>query len=297
MSSPWTPDHPVRREHLLAVLAAHRPHQPTAGLTPIGVGWDHAVWRCDDLVFRYPHQACSLDLAARRVGPLAALARRLPTTTPEPVFVAAPVLDHPGQCVAYQHIPGQMPARLGLSRADRVRAAEPLGAVLRCLHGQDLQDSVWEGVPTDARPGELALRAQNGRLRADQLAHTEYATLARQAADRMAAVPAETTELCLVHGDLHGGQLLFDETGALVGVIDWDELRVGDPAADLLLVYGFLPPEARGRFWSAYGEPVGAARARHMALSVGLAILAQAVDAGDVELAREAALGVEFALA
>jgi len=296
MSTPWTPDHPVTRSHLLAVLAAHRPDLPTQGLAPIGVGWDHAVWRCGELLLRYPHQQCSLDLAAGRVGTLKALAERLPVAVPKPVFVAEPVLDHPGRCVAYQHIPGAMPAELALPRADRVRAAALLGETLRCLHSQNAEDSVWDGVVVDARSGELALRTQNGRLRAEQLADTEYGKLAQRAADRMAEVPAEATELCLVHGDLHGGQLLFDQDHALVGIIDWDELRVGDPAADLLLVFGFLPPEARDRFWEAYGEPVGEDRARHMALSVGLAILAQAVHAGDGALAAEAALGVGFAL-
>lgn len=296
MSTPWTPDHPVERRHLAAVLRAHRPGLPTDALTPVGVGWDHAVWRCGDLVLRYPHQACSLDLAARRVGPLTALAQALPVPVPEPLFVADPVLDHPGCCVAYRHLPGQMPASCALSRGDRVRAAPSLGAVLRVLHSQDLQDDVWKGVSTDARPGELSLRAQNGRARAAQLTETPYAELARRAADRMADVPTETTDLCLVHGDLHGGQLLFDDTGTLSGVIDWDELRIGDPAADLLLVYGFLPPEARPVFWAAYGAPTGEARARHMALSVGLAILAQAVHAGDEALVTEAALGVGFAL-
>jgi aminoglycoside phosphotransferase (APT) family kinase protein len=129
MPPSWQPAHPVRRAHLEAVLARHRPHLPTTDLTLLGQGWDHAVWRCADLVLRYPHQAESLDLAARRAAPLAALARILPVAVPTPAFIAEPVLDHPGRCVAYQHLTGDIPAELPLTLADRQRAAAPLGHI------------------------------------------------------------------------------------------------------------------------------------------------------------------------
>jgi hypothetical protein len=27
-----------------------------SGLTAVGQGWDHAVWRCGDVLLRFPHQ-------------------------------------------------------------------------------------------------------------------------------------------------------------------------------------------------------------------------------------------------
>jgi aminoglycoside phosphotransferase (APT) family kinase protein len=42
----------------------------------------------------------------------------------------------------------------------------------------------------------------------------------------------EPTTATLVHGDLGGTNLRF-AAGRLVGVLDWDEAHLGDPAADL----------------------------------------------------------------
>lgn len=45
-------------------------------------------------------------------------------------------------------------------------------------------------------------------------------------------------DVALVHGDLHPGHLLLGPDGRLVGVLDWTEARVTDPAIDLALLFG-----------------------------------------------------------
>ena len=106
-------------------------------------------------------------------------------------------------------------------------------------------------------------------------------------------VPDEPKDerLCLIHGGLHTGQILLGG-----GIIDWDELSVWDPAYDLMLVYSMIPPENRPHFWSSYGDFDEGDRARFIALSYGLAILAQAVDGGQERLSAEAAFGLNNAL-
>ena len=46
--------------------------------------------------------------------------------------------------------------------------------------------------------------------------------------------PAHTA---LSHGDLHPGHLLLDESGAICGILDWTEARVGDPGIDLAMMF------------------------------------------------------------
>jgi aminoglycoside phosphotransferase (APT) family kinase protein len=41
----------------------------------------------------------------------------------------------------------------------------------------------------------------------------------------------------LSHGDMHPGHLLLDENGALTGVLDWTEGRIGDPGIDLAMMH------------------------------------------------------------
>lgn len=44
--------------------------------------------------------------------------------------------------------------------------------------------------------------------------------------------------VAMVHGDLHPGHMLLAEDGEFVGVLDWTEACVSDPAIDLALFYG-----------------------------------------------------------
>jgi GTPase len=52
------------------------------------------------------------------------------------------------------------------------------------------------------------------------------------------------TQLAITHGDLHPGHLLVDETGRLVGVLDWTEAKLTDPTVDFAMMYGCFGEEA-----------------------------------------------------
>jgi hypothetical protein len=157
---------------------------------------------------------------------------------------------------------------------------------------------LW-GARAHADDGSMLLRLANGRSRAEQLRDGPYAQLAHRAAAAMDPPPATCAPSAhrLVHGDLHPGQLLLDRNGRLAGIIDWDEASLGDPAFDLQLAYAFLPPSVHPEFWALYGAVEAAGRARHIALSTSLAILAQAVSDRKPKLATEAAFNLHNILA
>ncbi len=298
MTKPWTPDYNVNRALVEEVVRAQAPDLDVAELTYVGAGWDHEVWRCGDVVLRFPHQDDVRELAARKAQVLAQLAGRLPCGCPAPTHLGEASARYPARFVGYRWLAGNMPARLRLSDEERALAAEPIARSLKALHAMSLDEVKHWGVEPADIEGELALRTENAQLRAEQLSSSKYATLAREAADAMLSIPAEVTDSGrrLVHGDLHAGQLLFDDERRFVGIIDWDEVSIGDPAYDLLLVYAFLPRAARAPFWRCYGSFEGKDRARHLAVSYGLAILAQAVDTHGDELRDEAAYGLANAL-
>lgn len=298
MSMPWKPDYLIDRALVETVLASQTNGLDLTTLTHVDSGWDHEVWRCDDIVFRFPHQAEAHDLAASKSEVLLHLADVLPCSIPTPTHVGVPTGSYPGRFVGYRWVPGQIPARLRLSQDERCLAAEPLALTFRTLHSVPRQFAEEFGVGTASIEGELALRTENGTRRAAQLVPTAFRDLARSAAAAMTTPPAEVlpVDRCLVHGDMHAGQLLFDRRRRFVAIIDWDEISLGDPAYDLMLVYAFLPKVARPRFWSIYGPFSGQERARHVALSCGLAILAQAVQMGQEDLRDEAAFSLENAM-
>lgn len=99
-------------------------------------------------------------------------------------------------------------------------------------------------------------------------------------------VPRTST---LVHGDLYARHLLVDEARRVCGVIDWGDVHLGDPAIDLGIVHGFLPPETHATFRHAYG-PVDDDTwriARFKALHSAVMVLVYGHDTGDDDLLDE----------
>lgn len=75
-------------------------------------------------------------------------------------------------------------------------------------------------------------------------------------------LPEPSGRLCLVHGDYRSGNFLFDGSGEIRGVLDWEMAHVGDPLEDLAwsldplwawpertLAGGLLPRERAIRVW------------------------------------------------
>ena len=107
--------------------------------------------------------------------------------------------------------------------------------------------------------------------------------------DRLPTI-AEPSSDTLVHGDLHGSQILVNEHHEITGVIDWGDVHLGDPASDFAVVHSMLPGDCHEDFLEAYGsvDPVRWSAAQARAVWHTIAVLAQAVDVGDAATIREA---------
>ena len=91
--------------------------------------------------------------------------------------------------------------------------------------------------------------------------------------DHALAQPAWSGPPVWLHGDLHSGNLLA-QNGRLTAVIDFGCLAVGDPAADVMAAWLYLPREVRNAFRAALAvDDATWARARGLALSMGLIAL------------------------
>ena len=99
--------------------------------------------------------------------------------------------------------------------------------------------------PTYARGS--GKRAQQSGLSVDKLLHRVLPLLPeehQEAGRALLGQVAGRTPVTLVHGDL-GPAHLLSQDGALTGVIDWTDARLGDPALDLAWVlYGSPEPFA-----------------------------------------------------
>ncbi|WP_326823738.1 viomycin phosphotransferase [Streptosporangium sp. NBC_01756] len=162
-----------------------------------------------DLGFRTPEPLVESD-AQGTAGPPFLVLSRIPGAPLED-----DVLEHPevAESVAAQY--ATLLAALATAGADEeIRAALP-----------HAPEGEWQEFVADVRAELFTLMSGSGRQRAER----ELAALD--------GLPHLTT--AVVHGDLGGENVLWEITDGrprLSGVVDWDEVALGDPANDLAAV-------------------------------------------------------------
>lgn len=214
-------------------------------------GWDNQLWRLgDDLAVRLPWATESADaLLLKEHAWLPALAPRLPLAVPVPQRLGAPSARFPRPWIVTTWVEGEPADRAPVTSG--AAAADALAAFLSALH-QPAPVDAPVGRDDRGRPlpenregfARLLAEAARHRLIPDQGA-------VRAVWEDAVAAPAWDGPDLWLHADLHPANVLTAD-GALCGVIDFGDLRVGDPAVDLAAGWILLPTDAVDRFLAAY---------------------------------------------
>ncbi|HEY3528311.1 MAG TPA: phosphotransferase [Nocardioides sp.] len=156
------------------------------------------------------------------------LAPLLPLEVPVPI-----VLDESPLRVRHRLVTGELATAAPLTRDDGKR----LGEFLRALHDMPANIYVESGIPeATAARAELLATLERMLHRVVPLLPADQQEPGRALLRRIAL----RTPATLVHGDLAAHHVTWSE-GRLVGVLDWKDARVADPAVDLA--------------WPLYGTP------------------------------------------
>lgn len=237
-------------------------------------------------VLRLPRRPDVLPRARVEAKALAVIAPRLPVAVPDWQIVS-------DDLIAYPMLAGEP----GLTFDPQTHAVtwhfdqtsplfpQTLGAAIQALHAIPADDLRATGVPVFL-PDEV--RAQWAtdldRVRAHfEVKEEQWASWQAWLADD-ACWPTFTVP---IHGDLYAGHVMVDADGRATGVIDWTEIRIGDPAVDLVghaRAFGeaALPAlirayrEAGGRTW-----PGLEAQCRHLNSATGVRYALYALATGD----------------
>ena len=194
---------------------------PTVALRLVEEGFDFTVVIVDETwVVRVPRRPAVAEALEFEATLLPRIAPTLPVAVPEFALVS-----HEPPFVVYRMIAGSPFAGEDVEGVARFLAA---------LHATD----------TDGLPREdwvERYRAQCERFR--ELVLPLLAADERRAAERLFAEADSLTgfEPALIHGDLGAEHMLVRE-GRLVGVIDWADACVGDPALDYVWLTHHLSP-------------------------------------------------------
>lgn len=298
---PWLSECVVSPELAQTLIEGQFPELAPVQIEPLGIGWDNTVYCVNQTwAFRFPRREMALMLMETEWQLLASLAPHLTLSIPVPRFNGRPSPVFHWPFAGYSLVPGQTACSVGLSLAQRQALVAPLAALLKTLHHFPLEQAQALHLPADRlKKVDLALRVPQCFERLEQALAQGLLPNREPWQAFLAGLPAETPAdrpLCLVHGDLYIRHLVVDAAGTLTGVIDWGDAHLGDPACDFSAVFSVLPPETHPEFWRIYG-PVSADTlmlARMRAIFHNLALLLYAVDTQDVNLEREARLGLSW---
>ncbi|MEX5274097.1 aminoglycoside phosphotransferase family protein [Kocuria sp. CPCC 205235] len=216
-------------------------------------GWDHVVVILDGaLVFRFPIDPAYLHSLRTEIDVLNFLADRLTARIPRYNWVAP---DH--SFAGYPLLPGRpltVAEIASLTPEATVAASDQLADFLSSLHSLPIQGTPLGRVPpTDLaqdRQDVLNLVRKHLRLK---MTPFELATIDRILHDVEEIQPKNHISV-LIHNDLYSSHLLWDSTTSRLGVIDFSDMCIGEPAMDFSRLFEFGPSMVEA-VYSKYAGP------------------------------------------
>lgn len=264
------------------LLQDQHPDLAELPIRPVEGGWGNQMWRLgDELAVRIQHMTTDpgQQLKERRWLPL--LAPRLPLPIPVPVRNGAPSERSPKTWTVMTWVPGLPLDHGSITRGKH--AANTLAAFLRALHVAAPSDAPADTTGHGAHPKDCTGGFDHffNSIDADTIGSDTAGV--RAVWDDAVASPTWEGPPVWVHGDLHPANVLVTE-GTLTGVVDFEEMFAGDPAADLAAAWVLLPAGMATHFFAAYGRADEATvrRARGLAAmkSLFLMLMGQNGDRG-----------------
>jgi aminoglycoside phosphotransferase (APT) family kinase protein len=296
MPNVWDPDWLISPDLAKSIIETSFPELAPASIAEFGSGWDNTVFLVNDsFVFRFPRRRIAVPLMETEIRLLPWLSSKLPVPIPNPTHVGAPSPEYPCAFAGYPLIRGRTIPAVKLSVQQRTDLARPLGQFLAVLHSLSPDEARDRGAGEDPFQRLDATR-HNARAigRLDRLSEDVLAqTLKHRIRYLLETLPVlkHPSVKTLVHGDLHGNQILVTEqTHELAGIIDWGDVHLGDPAVDFVVVHSLLPKECHQAFLEEYGpvDSLSWSTAKSQAIRQTIAVLAHAVDVEDTNTILEA---------
>lgn len=233
-------------QRLRARIAMCAPGLDIRSLRVIEEGWDSQVAVVnEDWIFRFPRNGATAAQLRIEQALLPQLAPELPLAIPKFRYACLAHADGEWPFVGYRMIPGVQLSRAVLDAAEptaRQAVARQLGEFVRALHSFPL-DRGRRLAPTLGSLDRAIFVAEYTEIK--QQVFPLLSSQEREWVSGIYAIAADDAawhfEPVLVHNDLTAAHILFDPTAQrLIGVLDFGDMAIGDPAIDLtgLLEYG-----------------------------------------------------------
>jgi macrolide phosphotransferase len=232
----------------------------------------HAIdGRGDRWIARAPRRSDVLGRAAGEKRILELVRSRVPVAVPEWRVYSE-------ELIAYPRLAGAPAATVDMARGGyvwRFEANSPpadflstLARALAALHGIDQAAAAEAGVRVMDPAAERQAHADRMNRARDLLPVRE--SVWRQWQDWLDDDSYWPPHSVFLHGDLHPPHILVDDEHRVIGLLDWTEAHVGDPATDFAILYatiGKSPLRSLLNEYAAAGGRTWPRMPEHIALS------------------------------
>ena len=274
------------------ILSDQFPRIPNTTVRFIAGGWDYWVYEVsNNWILRFPKRESGVLRLQRESRILPVLEHHLSILVPRYELLGQPCEDFPWTFVGYRKMEG-----LGMGdfcpmpdRQDKL--ARQIGHLLTQLHNIPTDDPALVELPTEDRTLSHWRRTLVARL--NQVSHylpDKIINLARIVLGERREIRAYIGAYRVLHNDLTGDNLLFDrEYLEVVGIIDWADISLGDPALEFVGLWIWLGDPFLDAVLRNYDIPVDGAfleRIRSRGRIAPLVWLCDAVIEGDVPKSR-----------
>jgi aminoglycoside phosphotransferase (APT) family kinase protein len=258
MTRQWEAEQIIEPPLALQLIQEQFPELNAKHIHLLGAGWDNTAYIIDEeLIFRFPRREIALPLLEAEWCALPKLAARLPLPIPIPKWKGTPTSRFSWPFIGYRMIPGFTACYVNLTEDQRIALAKPIAQFLTALHGIPQSELSHCHVPGDNRS-----RIDGNILTAKISKNFEELTLLGLLEQRkqLESIVEQLQHFrapinfFVVHGDFYVRHLLVNDKHQLVGVIDWGDIHIGDPAIDLAIAHSFLPLQAHEQFIKIYGK-------------------------------------------
>lgn len=240
----------VGPELIRDLLRDQHPDLAELPLREVDGGWGNQMWRLgENLAVRVQRMNATTESQLLERRWLPQLAPRLPLLIPVPVREGAPSEAVPKIWTVVTWIPGLPLDRTMITRADD--AAEALGGFLEALHRPAPADAPKDTVGRAAHPKDCVDGFEYFFTALDSAAFDGKGERVREVWDDATVAPTWGGPGVWVHGDLHPANVVVND-GSISGVVDFEGVHAGDPAADVAAAWVLLPDGAAGRFFDVY---------------------------------------------
>ena len=290
----WHPDINITDDFARNIIEKQFSELSPIRIKCIGEGWDNKVFLVNDrFIFRLPHREIAALLIERENAVLGHLQDLVNLEIPNPIYAGKPSDDYPYHFHGYQMINGKSGCHANLSVTSRNKSVTKLAEFLKRLHSITetkaraigAKDQVFDR--TDVVRAVNALTERVEKINTRNIASINL-TVFNEEIKIAAAVNLPKTKV-LVHGDLYCRHLMFDKD-ELVGIIDWGDVGINNPAVDLGVVFSFYPTDCHQAFFDIYGgiDSQTYAYARFLGLYSAITVMLYGHDIDDLQLAQEA---------